>query len=120
MSSESPAKYATFEEFYAALEADRHIEEKLTEHPGVSDQLRGSLRKLYERVKDDPEFEKRLLASPQDTALDFLHEEMSHYSLSDDDLEAVAGGKVTLDSTLGYDIGYVVGSAVEFVVDFFD
>lgn len=120
MSSVTQAKYANFEDFYDALDAERHITEKLTDHPGIGDQLRESIRKLYERIQIDSDFENRLAASPQDTALEFFRDEISHYTLSDDDLDVVAGGKITLDSTLGYDIGYVIGSAAEFVADFFD
>ncbi len=120
MSSQAQARYATFEEFYEALDAERHISQKLADHPGMSDQLRESLRKLYSRIQDDPDFEKRLTESPQETALAFFHDEIAHYTLSDEDLEAVAGGKITLDSTLGYDVGYVIGSTVEWVVGVFD
>ena len=119
MSAEAQPRFATFEDFYEALDAERHISQRLTEHPEVSDQLRESLRKLYDRIQVDPDFEKQLAEAPQETALAFFHDEIAHYTLSDDDLDAVAGGKVTLDSSLGYDIGYVIGTAVEWTVDFF-
>ena len=112
--------YASFEEFYAALDADRHISERLSGFPEIGDQLKDSLKKLYARVQEDKAFERKLAEAPQETALAFLHTEMANYTLSDDELEAVAGGKPTTDTSLGYDIGYVVGTTVEWISDLFD
>lgn len=120
MSTQHQTRFASFEDFYAALDADRHISERLEEHPRIQDQIKGSLRKLYERTKDDAEFERQLNQAPKETALAFFQEEMRGYELSEDDLEAVAGGKITTDSSLGYDVGYVLGSAVEWAVGLFD
>lgn len=119
MSVEAQPRFATFEDFYKALDAERHLSQRLSDHPDVSEQLRESLRKLYNRIQDDPDFEKQLAASPQETALAFFHEEIAHYTLSDEDLESVAGGTITTDSNLGYDIGYAIGAAAEWIVDRF-
>lgn len=120
MSKLTRGPYASFDEFYAALDADRHISERLSEFPELGHQVKDSLRKLYARVQEDEEFERKLAESPQATALAFIQAEMANYTLSDDELEAVAGGKPTTDTSLGYDIGYVVGSTVEWIGDLFD
>ena len=120
MSAQHQTQFSSFEEFYAALDADRHISDRLEEHPRIHAQIKGSLRKLYERTKEDVEFERQLSQSPKETALAFFQEEMRDYELLEDDLEAVAGGKITTDSSLGYDVGYVLGSAVEWAVGLFD
>ncbi len=119
MSAEANPRFATFEDFYEALDAERHLSQRLADHPGVSEQLRDSLRKLYNRIQDDPDFEKQLAEAPQETALAFFHDEIAHYTLSDEDLESVAGGAITTETNLGYDIGYAIGSAVEWAVDWF-
>lgn len=120
MSVQHQTRFASFEDFYEALDADRHISERLDEHPTMRDQIKESLRKLYQRTKDDPAFERQLSETPKKTALAFFQDEMSHYELSDDELEAVAGGKITTETSLAYDVGYVLGSAVEWVVGVFD
>lgn len=120
MSVQDQTRFASFEEFYEALDADRHITERLEDHPGMGDQVKESLRKLYERTKHDPEFERQLSETPKKTALSFFQGEMSQYELSDGELEAVAGGKITTETSLAYDVGYVIGSAVEWVVGVFD
>ncbi len=97
------------------MDADRHLSERLEEHPGIRDQIKGSLRKLYERTQEDPDFERRLSESPQETALTFFRTEMGQYELSDDELETVAGGEVTLDTSPAYDLGYALGSAIEWL-----
>ena len=93
MSTEAQPRFATFEDFYEALDGERHLSQRLSDHPGVRDQLRESLHKMYDRIQGDPEFEKQLAESPQETALAFFHDEIAHYTLSDEDLESVAGGE---------------------------
>ena len=120
MQVQHQTQFASFDEFYEALDADRHISDRLEEHPAVRAQIKESLRKLYDRTREDADFERRLSTSPRETALEFFQEEVSHYELSEDDLESVAGGKITTDSSLGYDVGYVLGSAVEWAVGLFN
>ena len=112
--------FASFEDFYLALNADSNISERLEKYPGMEEQVKESLRKLYDQAQVDEEFREQLKASPRETALNFIRSEMVEYELTDEQLEAVAGGEITRDTSLGYDIGYVIGSAVEWVVDLFD
>lgn len=108
----------SFEQFYASLIADRHLTERLSSHPALSDTLRSSLEALYERARDDMEFRHRLAEAPQETALEFIQSTASETELGSDELELVAGG-TDRDSSVAYDVGYAIGSVVEWVIDMF-
>ena len=112
--------YQSFETFFEAMDADLHLSEKFKDNPEMAQRLKASIERLYVRSRDDAEFQRRLSDSPKETALSFLQSEVSEYELSDDLLESVAGGAITTESTLPYDIGWTIGAAVGWVAGLFE
>ena len=118
MESQSPS-FDTFEDFLAALDVDQGISDRLARSPQLGEQIRAAMRKLYERAQADSDFRQLLSASPEETTLKFVEAELADMELSESELGTVAGGEITVESSLGYDVGYAIGTVAEWIADCF-
>lgn len=112
--------FDSFDAFYQSLNSQHNFTARFADTPGMEDQIKSLVEKLYVRSQEDTDFQRDLISDPQETALAFLKTELTQLELTPEQLEAVAGGEITTDTSLGYDIGYVIGSAVEWVRDLFN
>lgn len=107
-----------FVAFMQKIDPENQLQARLDDHEGIADQFSGALYKLYSKANADADFKKAIGEDPQ-VVMQFLGNEVSNFELTEDQLEAVAGGAPTTDTSLGYDVGWCIGAAAKWVSDLF-